>query len=84
MLISMAVDRCEYAAVTDVDVVSEFADVWEALADLGWVTVTPSRLQLVGDGVFYTPLIQNLLARERVFQLRRRNSLDRREAREIP
>jgi oxygen-independent coproporphyrinogen-3 oxidase len=83
MLISMAVDRCEYAVVTDVDVISEFADVWETLSDLGWVTVTPARLQLVGDGVFYTPLIQNLLARERVFQLRRRNSLDRREAREI-
>jgi oxygen-independent coproporphyrinogen-3 oxidase len=62
---------CLYFAITDVDVVEEFADIWESLADLGWVTVTASRIQLVGDGVFYTPLIQSLLARDRVLELRR-------------
>ena len=71
MLISMAVDRRAYAAVTDVDVVDEFADIWEALVELGWVKVTPAQLELVGDGVFYTPLIQSLLARDRVLELRR-------------
>ena len=71
MLISMAVDRGVYAAVTDVDVVDEFADIWEALAVLGWVKITAARLELVGDGVFYTPLIQSLLARDRVLELRR-------------
>ena len=71
MLISLAVDRRLYAALTDVDVVEEFAEIWESLAELEWVTVTPSHLHLVGDGVFYTPLIQSLLARDRVFELRR-------------
>jgi oxygen-independent coproporphyrinogen-3 oxidase len=71
MLISMAVDRDLYAALTDLDVVEEFADIWESLAELGWVRVTPSKVQLVGDGVFYTPLIQSLLARDRVLELRR-------------
>jgi oxygen-independent coproporphyrinogen-3 oxidase len=71
MLISMAVDRRLYAAVTGVDIVDEFPDVWEALAELGWVSITPAQLELVGDGVFYTPLIQSLLARDRVLELRR-------------
>ena len=71
MLISMVVDRGEYAAVTGVDVVDEFADIWEALAELEWVRITPARLELVGDGIFYTPLIQSLLARDRVLELRR-------------
>jgi oxygen-independent coproporphyrinogen III oxidase len=71
MLISMVVDRSMYTAVTDVDVVDEFSDAWEALAELGWIRVTPARLELVGDGVFYTPLIQSLLAHERVQELRR-------------
>lgn len=71
MLISMAVDRSVYAAVTDVDVADEFADVWEALAELGWVRLTPSEVQLVDDGIFYTPLIQSLLARDRVVEMRR-------------
>lgn len=71
MLISMVVDRALYAAVTGVDVVDEFPDIWEALAERGWVSITPARLELVGDGVFYTPLIQSLLARDRVGELRR-------------
>ena len=71
MLISTVVDRSVYAAVTDVDVVDEFSEAWEALAELGWIKVTPARLELVGDGVFYTPLIQSLLAQERVQELRR-------------
>ena len=67
----MAVDREVYAAVTDLDVVDEFADIWEALGELGWIRVTPALVELVGDGVFYTPLIQSLLARDRVLDLRR-------------
>src|SRR5881296_776913 len=61
MLISMAVDRGLYAGLTDLDVVEEFAEIWEALAELGWVRITRSHLELVDDGAFYTPLIQSLL-----------------------
>jgi len=71
MLISMAIDRGVYAALTDLDVVKEFAEIWKALTDLGWVRITSSHVELVGDGVFYTPLIQSLLARDRVLELRR-------------
>ena len=71
MLLSMVVDRALYAAVTGVDVVSELPDIWAALAEQGWVNITRARLELVGDGVFYTPLIQSLLARERIEELRR-------------
>jgi oxygen-independent coproporphyrinogen III oxidase len=71
MLISLRVDRGLYAAIADVDVVHEFADIWDALIDLGWARVTPAHLELIGDGVFYTPLIQSLLAQDRVVELRR-------------
>jgi oxygen-independent coproporphyrinogen-3 oxidase len=71
MLVSKAVECQLYAAVTDLDVLEEFGDIWEVLADLGWVRISPARIELVGDGVFYTPLIQSLLARDRVLELRR-------------
>lgn len=71
MLISMVVDRAVYASVTGVDVVSEFAEVWDVLTELGWVSITTERLELTGDGVFYTPLIQSVLARDRVEELRK-------------
>jgi oxygen-independent coproporphyrinogen-3 oxidase len=67
----LTVDRGLFAALTDVDVVEESAGIWQSLAELGWVTVTPSHVHVVGDGVFYTPLIQSLLARDRVSELRR-------------
>jgi oxygen-independent coproporphyrinogen-3 oxidase len=70
MLVSMTVDRAGYAAAVGADVVSDFAESWDALVAEGWIRITPERLDLVGDGVFYTPLIQSLLARDRVDELR--------------
>jgi oxygen-independent coproporphyrinogen-3 oxidase len=69
-LVSMSVDRRLYADVTGSDVMKEFSDIWEALAERGWVTITEERIDLVGDGVFYTPLIQGLLARGRLEEMR--------------
>ncbi len=71
MLISMAIDRDVYAAATGEDVVAGGSKIWDALAEREWVLIEPRRILLIGDGVFYTPLIQNLLARDRVEDLRR-------------
>ncbi len=71
MLVSMVIDRTLYTRVTGEDVVSEFAEIWDPLAELGWVRVGADQVELIGDGVFYTPLIQSLLARDRVEELRR-------------
>jgi oxygen-independent coproporphyrinogen-3 oxidase len=76
MLISTTVDRAVYAAATGRDVVSDFAEIWEVLAEQEWVRIEAERLELIGDGVFYTPLIQSLLARDRVEELRK-NHLSR-------
>jgi oxygen-independent coproporphyrinogen-3 oxidase len=73
-LVSMAVDRRLYADVTGVDVMKEFSEIWEALAERRWVTVTDEHITLVDDGVFYTPLIQGLLARARLEEMRHHRS----------
>ena len=44
---------------------------WKALLDREWVRVEREHLTLIGDGVFYTPLVQGLLAADRVAELRR-------------
>jgi hypothetical protein len=71
MLISMAIDREIYTTATGEDVVATWPEIWDALAERDWVRIEPERVLLFGDGVFYTPLIQNLLAHERVEELRR-------------
>ena len=73
-LVSMSIDRRLYAAVTGSDVMKEFEAIWEALAERGWIAITEDEIQLVGDGVFYTPLIQGLLAQARLEELRQRRA----------
>ena len=56
----------------DVDVFDLFEGVWRALEEYSFVEITPEKIRLVGDGPFYTPLIQTLLAEKRYSQLRER------------
>ncbi|MND02084.1 hypothetical protein D3C83_213350 [compost metagenome] len=49
-----------------------FEGVWRALEEYSFVEITPEKIRLVGDGPFYTPLIQTLLAEKRYSQLRER------------
>jgi oxygen-independent coproporphyrinogen-3 oxidase len=71
-LFGLHVDRVAYREAFDVDVYDEFSTIWEALAERGFAEVTPERISLVGDGPFYTPMVQALLAEERYRVLRER------------
>ena len=68
----LAVDRAAYRRFFGLDVVEEHAAVWDAFGDLGWVRVWDDRVTVVGDGVFYLPLLQNALARDRLRQMRKK------------
>jgi oxygen-independent coproporphyrinogen III oxidase len=74
----MAVDRARYRARLGSDVVQDFGDAWQALAEVGFVEIDDEAVRLVGDGVFYTPLVQLLLASERLAELRLRYTNERR------
>lgn len=64
MLNGLSVDLCEYRRLFGLDLLSEHAEVWDVLDRRGWIAVDGERLALVGDGVFHTPLVQSLLARD--------------------
>ena len=68
----MRVDRAGYARAFGLDVVAEHAGVWQALQERGWATVTPEAVELHGDGVYHTPLIQALLSEPRLTELKSR------------
>ena len=67
----LAVDRCAYRELLGRDVVDEHAVVWRALDEIGWVTVADDAVRVHEDGVFYLPLIQNMLAHDRLDEMRR-------------
>lgn len=67
----LSVDRAAYREMWHRDVVNDHRAVWEVLAERGWASVTEATVTIVGDGVFYLPLIQNVLALERQEQIRK-------------
>ena len=67
----LAVDRAAYRDLLGRDVVDEHAVVWGALDEIGWVTVSDDAVRVQDDGVFYLPLIQNMLAHDRLEEMRR-------------
>jgi len=69
-LFGLEINREEFRCAFDEDVVDVFEGVWKALEQFNFVEITPEKVQLVGDGPFYTPLIQTLLAESRYRQLR--------------
>jgi oxygen-independent coproporphyrinogen-3 oxidase len=71
-LFGLELDRTQFIEAFDVDVFDLFEGVWKALEEYGFVEITPEKIKLVGDGPFYTPLIQTLLAEKRYSQLRER------------
>jgi oxygen-independent coproporphyrinogen-3 oxidase len=71
MLHGLAVDRALYEQLFGVDALEEHEPIWAALFERGWAALEPDKLALVDDGVFYTPLIQGLLAAGRLVDMRR-------------
>ena len=67
----LAVSLARYRALFARDVVAEHKAVWRALEDEGWVTIDTDAVRVQGDGVFYLPLIQNLLAHDRSEEMRK-------------
>jgi oxygen-independent coproporphyrinogen-3 oxidase len=68
----LSVDRTSHRSAFGVDVYDQFQGVWDALAEWGFVEVGPEKISITGDGAFYTPLIQELLAEKRYRELRER------------
>lgn len=69
-LFGLELDRTKYREAFEVDVYDVFEGVWKALEEYKFVEITDEKIKLIGDGPFYTPLIQTLLAEKRYNQLR--------------
>jgi len=71
-LFGLEIDREGFSQTFELDVYTEFEGVWKALEEFKFIEVTPEKIKLTGDGPFYTPLIQTLLAEKRYRSLRER------------
>jgi oxygen-independent coproporphyrinogen III oxidase len=76
-IFGLAIDRPAYREAFGLDAYEEFTSIWDALGERGFLEVTPEAITLAGDGPFYTPMIQALLAEERYRALRGREAHSR-------
>ena len=67
----LTVDRQRYTSLFGRDVADEHSAIWNALVDIGWASVGSGFVTIEGDGAFYLPLIQNILAHERCDAMRK-------------
>lgn len=71
MLQGLGVDRALYGQLFGTDPFDEHWPVWQAVVERNWILVGHERLEIVGDGGFHVPLIQGLLATDRLEEMRR-------------
>ncbi len=71
-LFGLEIDRDKFQQAFQEDVFELFEGVWNALEEYEFVEITPNKIRLIGDGHFYTPLIQTLLAEKRYEVLKKR------------
>jgi oxygen-independent coproporphyrinogen III oxidase len=71
-LFALELDRQKFSSAFGIDVYEQFSGVWDALDEYQLVKITPDKISLQGDGPFYTPMIQALLAEKRYRELRSR------------
>ena len=72
----LVVNRPSYRSLFGLDAVAEHTAVWQGLEAEGWVTVDAETIRVIGDGVFYLPIIQNLLAHDRNEAMRKSRSAE--------
>ena len=68
-LFSMELDRIEYKKTFGLDLFEEFKEIWVALEDYNFVRCSDKKISIVNDGLFYTPMIQTMLAEKRYREL---------------
>jgi oxygen-independent coproporphyrinogen-3 oxidase len=68
---AMEADVKTYRSVFGVNLLDEYEPIWQALSERGWAEINSQKVALVGDGVFFTPLIQGLLSHERMEEIRK-------------
>jgi oxygen-independent coproporphyrinogen-3 oxidase len=60
-----------YKALFGSDLVEEYRPIWQALVERGWARITDDRITLIGDGVYYTPMIETMLGKDRIEVLKK-------------
>jgi len=67
---NLGIKREVYLELFQTDVYDDYTLIWQALEKQGMAEITDDEIKLLGEGIYYTSLIQNLLSTKRNNELR--------------
>ena len=75
---TMKINHLDYREIFNENLLDQYSAIWTELDKRGWITTTESELRFEGDGQYYIPMLQSLIASKRLEKIRseRKTSLD--------
>jgi oxygen-independent coproporphyrinogen-3 oxidase len=66
---SLFINIREYNKIFSTSLFDDFKPVWVVLKELGWISVDDGMIRVIGDGGFFSPIIQGLIAQHRKLEI---------------
>ncbi len=67
---TMKINFVQYMENFNENLLDSYSAIWEELDRRNWIKVGESELQFIGDGQYYIPMIQSLIASRRLAEIR--------------
>ncbi len=67
---TMKINHVDYGNIFHENLLLEYGAVWEELENRQWIRLSETHVEFVGDGQYYIPMIQALVAKNRLAELR--------------
>jgi len=67
---TMKINHRNYRDIFNEDLLKKYSAVWEELDARGWISTSDTEITFEGDGQYYIPMLQSLLATKRIDQIR--------------
>lgn len=68
---SLMLNRKAYLKLFKKDAYDDYKLIWQAIEKMGWAEISDKDIKLLGEGIYYTPLIQTLISSNRIQEIRK-------------
>lgn len=67
---TMSINHSNYKKIFNEDLLQTYSAVWADLEKRGWISTSETEILFEGDGQYYIPMLQSLIASKRLEQIR--------------
>lgn len=67
---TMKINHMDYREIFKENLLNKYSAVWGDLEKRGWISINETEIRFEGDGQYYIPMLQSLIASKRIDQIR--------------